>query len=216
MNILGITYGNHDTSAALFKDGKLISACEEERFNKEKHTKQFPINSIKECLKLGKLKVEDINYIALSTDPKRQIRKFWLEGALKYDYRLNAIFDEHKTIKKWFNIEEFIRKKLKYSGEIKYYKHHLNHISSSFYPSKFKKSLVVSYDGVGEGETGYFAIGKNKKLEIIHDRNHFPNSLGLIYAAVTFYLGWRYSCDEGIIMGLASYGKPHNKIPRKK
>ena len=80
MNILGITYGNHDTSAALFKDGKLISACEEERFNKEKHTKQFPINSIKECLKLGKLKVEDINYIALSTDPKDKLENFGLKA----------------------------------------------------------------------------------------------------------------------------------------
>ena len=215
MNILGITYGNHDTSATLIIDGKLICACEEERFNKEKHTKKFPINSIKECLKLGKLEIKDINYIALSTDPKRQIRKFWLEGALKYDYRLKALFDEHKTIKKWYELEDFVRKKLGYSGIIKYYKHHLNHIASSFYPSNFKESLVVSYDGVGEGETGYFAIGKNKKLEIIHDKNRFPNSLGLIYAAITSYLGWRYACDEGIIMGLASYGKPHNKIPKK-
>ena len=215
MNILGITYGNHDTSAALIQDGKLICACEEERFNKEKHTKKFPINSIKECLKLGKLKIEDINFIALSTDPKRQIRKFWLESAMSHDYRLKALFDEHKTIKNWYNLENFVRKKLRYSGVIKYYKHHLNHIASSFYPSNFKKSLVVSYDGVGEGETGYFAIGNNKNLKIVHDKNRFPNSLGLIYAAITSYLGWRYACDEGIIMGLASYGKPHNKIPRK-
>ena len=73
----------------------------------------------------------------------------------------------------------------------------------------------MSYDGVGEGETGYFAIGKNNKLEIIHNKNVFPNSLGLIYAAITSYLGWRYACDEGIIMGLASYGNPHEKIPKK-
>lgn len=215
MNILGITYGNHDTSATLIQNGKLICACEEERFNKEKHTKKFPINSIKECLKIGKIKIKDIDYIALSTDPKRQIRKFWLEGAINHDYRLNALFNEHKTIKKWHNLENFVRKKLGYNGVIKYYKHHLNHLASSFYPSNFKKSLVVSYDGVGEGETGYFAIGKNKKLKIIHDKNRFPNSLGLIYAAITSYLGWRYACDEGIIMGLASYGKPHSKIPRK-
>ena len=214
MNILGITYGNHDTSAALFKDGKLISACEEERFNKEKHTKKFPINSVKECLKLGKLKIKNIDYIALSTDPKRQIRNFWLEGALKNDYRLKTMIDEHKTIKKWYNLENFVKKKLGYSGAIKYYKHHLNHLASSFYPSEFKKSLVVSYDGVGEGETGYFALGKNKRLEVIHDKNKFPNSLGLIYAAITSYLGWRYASDEGIIMGLASYGKPYDKVPK--
>jgi carbamoyltransferase len=215
MNILGITFGNHDTSAALIKNGKLVCACEEERFNKEKHTKKFPINSINECLRLGKLKIKDINYIALSTDPKRQIRKFWLEGAMNNDYQFNVLFDEFKTIKKWYNLEDLVKKKLGYTGEIKYYKHHLNHLASSFYPSNFKKSLVVSYDGVGEGETGYFAIGNNGKLNIIHDKNRFPNSLGLLYAAVTSYLGWRYACDEGIIMGLASYGKPHNKIPKK-
>ena len=215
MNILGITYGNHDTSATLIQDGKLICAFEEERFNKEKHTKKFPIHSIKACLKLAKINIKDISHIALSTNPKRQIRKFWLEPSLDQDHRLNAMFDEIETIKKWHGLDSFVKKTLGYDGEIKYYKHHLNHLASSFYPSNFKKSLVVSYDGVGEGETAYFAIGEKNKLKIIHDKNKFPNSLGLIYAAITSYLGWRYACDEGIIMGLASYGKPHNKIPKK-
>ena len=215
MNILGINCGGHDTSAALIRDGKLICAFEEERFNREKHTKKFPIYSIKECLKFSKLKINDINYIALSTDPKRQIRKFWLEGALKNDQGLKKLIDEFKLLKKWYDLENFIRKKLQYKGIFKYYKHHLNHLSSCFYPSDFKKSLVVSYDGVGEGETSCIAIGKNKKIEVIHNKNVFPNSLGLIYAAITSYLGWRYASDEGIIMGLASYGNPHLKIPKK-
>ena len=215
MKILGINYGGHDTSAALIKDGKLICAFEEERFNKEKHTKKFPINSIKECLKFSKLKINDINHIALPNDSKRLIRKFWLEGALENDYGLKKMIDEFKIIKKCYDLENSIKKKLGYNGVINGYRHHLNHLSSCFYPSNFKKSLVVSYDGVGEGETGYFAIGKNNKLEIIHNKNVFPNSLGLIYAAITSYLGWRYACDEGIIMGLASYGNPHEKIPKK-
>ncbi len=216
MNILGLHCGGHDTSAALIKDGKLICAFEEERFNREKHTKKLPINSIKECLKLSKLKIGDINYIALSTDPKRQIRKFYLEEALKSDNGLKKLVDELKLIKEWYGLENLIKKKLGYDGIFKYYKHHLNHLSSCFYPSDFKKSLVVSYDGVGEGETCNFAIGKNKKIKIIHDKNVFPNSLGLIYAAITSYLGWRYASDEGIVMGLASYGNPHIKIPQQK
>ena len=73
---------------------------------------------------------------------------------------------------------------------------------------------MLSYDGVGEGETGYFSFASNKKIKLIHTKNLFPNSLGLLYAAVTSYLGWRYNCDEGIIMGLASYGNPNNKIPK--
>ena len=118
MNILGVNYGGHDTSAALIKDRKLICAFEEERFNKEKHTKKFPINSIKACLKSSNLKIEDINYIALSTDPKRQIRNFYLRGALKNDQGLKKLVDEHKYIKKWYNLENFVRKKLRYKGNL--------------------------------------------------------------------------------------------------
>ena len=215
MRILGINCGGHDTSAALIINGKLVCAFEEERFNKEKHSKKFPINSIRECLKFSKLKISDINRIALSTDPKRQIRKFWLEEAIKNDHGLKKFIDEFKLIKKWYDLENFIKKKLGYNGTFNYYKHHLNHLSSCYFPSNFKKSLVVSFDGVGEGETGYIAVGKKNKFKIIHDKNVFPNSLGLLYAAVTSYLGWRYASDEGIIMALASYGNPKKKIPKK-
>ena len=216
MKILGINIASHDTSAALIVNGKLICAFEEERFNKEKHTKAFPINAINECLKVARIRINSINCIAVSTDPMRQIRKFWLEGALKYDYRLKMMMEEKDSIQNFYNIENSIRKNLKYKNKIKYYRHHLNHLASCFYPSNFKKALVVSYDGVGEGETGYFSIGANKKIKVIHKNNLFPNSLGLLYAAVTSYLGWRYNCDEGIIMGLASYGNPKSKIPKTK
>ena len=214
MNIIGLNIGTHDTSAALIVNGKLICAFEEERFNKKKHTTEFPINAVRECLKLSNFKINEIDYISLSSDPIRQIRKFWLEPALKYDYRIKMLLDENKNIEKFFNIENLIRDKLGYEGKIKYYRHHLNHLSSCYYPSNFKKALVVSYDGVGEGETAYFAVGNKNKIRVIHDKNVFPNSLGLIYAALTSYLGWRYACDEGIIMGLASYGNPNKKIPK--
>ena len=158
MKILGINACSHDTSAAIIDNGKLICAAEEERFNKTKHTKEFPINAVKECLKISKCKIEDIDFIALSTDPIRQIRKFWLEGAIKNDYRLDMMMSENEALKRFYNLEKTIREKLKFKKKISFHKHHLNHLSSCFYPSKFKKSLVVSYDGVGEGETGYFAL----------------------------------------------------------
>ena len=216
MKILGINIESHDTSAALIIDGRLICAFEEERFNKKKHTRAFPINAIKECLKFSKNKINSIDYIAVSTDPIRHIRKFWLEGAIKHDYRLKMMLDEKDSMQNFYNIENLIRSTLKYKKKIKYYKHHLNHLTSCYYPSNFKKALVVSYDGVGEGETGYFSIGNKNKIKVIHKNNLFPNSLGLLYAAITSYLGWRYSYDEGIIMGLASYGNPNSKIPKNK
>lgn len=216
MKILGINIASHDTSAALIVDGKLICAFEEERFNKKKHTHAFPINAIKECLKVSKIKINNIDYIAVSTDPIRFIRKFWLEGALKHDYRLKMMLDEKDYMQNYYDVENSIRKTLNYKKKIKYYRHHLNHLSSCYYPSNFKKALVVSYDGVGEGETGYFSIGNKNKIKVIHKGNLFPNSLGLLYAAITSYLGWRHSCDEGIIMGLASYGNPNSKLPNNK
>ena len=112
MKILGINIASHDTSAALIINGKLICAFEEERFNKEKHTKAFPINAINECLKISKIKINAIDYIAVSTDPIRQIRKFWLEGALKHDYRLKMMLEEKNSIQNFFNIESLIRKNL--------------------------------------------------------------------------------------------------------
>lgn len=214
MKILGINICSHDTSAALIVNGKLICATEEERFNKKKHTKDFPINSIKECLKISSNSIKDIDCIAVSTDPIRQIRKFWLEGAIKHEYRLEMMLRESEAIKNYYEIEKKIKNELNFKKKIKFYQHHKNHLSSCYYPSNFKKSLVVSYDGVGEGETALFAVANNGKLKVVHDKNLFPNSLGLIYAGVTAYLGWKYNCDESIIMGLASYGNPKNKVPK--
>ena len=114
MKILGINIASHDTSAALIIDGRLICACEEERFNKKKHTNAFPINAIKECLKVSKNKINAIDYIAVSTDPIRQIRKFWLEGAIKHDYRLKMMLDEKNNMQNYYDIENLIRKTLKY------------------------------------------------------------------------------------------------------
>ena len=85
--------------------------------------------------------------------------------------------------------------------------------SKYFLSSKYKKSLVISIDGVGEIETSMFAIGKNSKLKLIDNKNIFPDSLGLIYAAITFYLGWKPFYDEGIVMGLAPLGNKKNIIP---
>jgi carbamoyltransferase len=217
MNILGINIGSHDTSAAVIINGRLICAAEEERFNKKKHTKDFPYNAIKECLRISKINIKKINIIAVSTEPLREIKNFWLRNAIKYDERIKVLFSEDlDSVKYYCNFEKIIRETLGYKNKIKYFRHHLNHLASSYYPSNFKKSLVVSYDGMGEGETAYFAIGHGKKIKIINKENLFPDSLGLIYAAITHFLGWKYNYDEGIVMGLAPYGKPFDKILNSK
>lgn len=216
MKILGINYGGHDTSASLTINGKLIAACEEERYNKEKHTRSFPKLAIQDCLKISNLKLKDIDLIAFSSDPNLQIREKYLSLALKDEYRIKVLIDDIERIKSVYNTENFLRKKTGFKKKIEFLNHHLCHHASTFYPSGFKKSLIVSYDGMGEIHSALFGVGQGKKINIFHDDNKYPDSLGLFYTAITFFLGWRIYCDEGIIMGLAPYGNSKNKVPGTK
>ena len=215
MKILGLHYGGHDTSASITINGKLIAACEEERYNKEKHTRKFPINAIKDCLKISKLKIDDIDIISYGNDPFLQIREKYLKLAIKDDYRIKAVIDDNLRIKNLFNTENLLREKLGFKKKIEFKNHHICHLASTFFPSGFKKSIIVSYDGIGEINSALFAVGDKNKIKVIHDKNKYPNSLGLFYTAITFYLGWKIYCDEGIIMGLAPYGNSKKKVPGK-
>ena len=112
MKILGLHHGGHDTAASITINGKLIAACEEERYNKEKHTRDFPINAIRDCLRISKLKINDIDIISYGNDPFLQIREKYLKLAIKNDYRIKALIDDSKRIDKLFNTEKLIRNKL--------------------------------------------------------------------------------------------------------
>lgn len=215
MNILGLNLG-HDSSSALFKKGEIVAACEQERYSKLKHTREFPIDAINDCLKIGKLKISDVDLISVSFLPEKHLKEFYLKPAFEDLRKLSFIFDGKERIKNLINLEEIIKSKLRYKKKIEFNNHHYCHLASTFYPSGFNKSLIVSFDGLGEYETGLIGIGKKEKIKVIHDKNVFPNSLGLIYSAITYYLGWKAFYDEGIIMGLAPYGNPNDKISNSK
>ena len=215
--VLGINYGGHDTSACLMINGQLKAACEQERYDYVKHSRNFPLEAIKDCLKISKLKISDVDIIAVGTNPTTIINERYLKKALFEKDRINFLLNDFEKIKKLNNMENYIRKKLNYKKKIEFHSHHLCHLASTYYPSGFKNSLLVSYDGTGEIDTGLFAFGKNGNIQIFqNERNQYPNSLGLIYSAITFYLGWKHHCDEGIIMGLAPYGNPYAKIKKNK
>ena len=206
--ILGLNYGGHDTSACLMINGKLIAACEEERFNKKKHTREFPIHAINECLKQAKLSIEKIDEITLSYDPKLlKIENFEkLIHPTRNRFKINDLQHLRSLRKQDFDLEDFVRSQLKFSGKITSHLHHLCHLASCYYPSGFDESLVISHDGVGEVDCSLLATASNGNISIFHHGNQWPNSLGLLYAAITEYLGWKYSSDEGIVMGLAPFG----------
>jgi carbamoyltransferase len=211
--VVGINYPGHDTSVAILVDGKIVSACEQERFDLNKHSRKFPYEALQECLSIANLTLDLVNEIAIGFDHKYHIREAYLKPALDDDGRLNALIRDIDKIKKIFNVEEKIRDETGYKGKINHYRHHDCHLASCYYPSGFNRSLVVSYDGLGEMETGILAIGEQGDITPIYQDQKFPHSLGLIYAAITSYLGWTPTCDEGIIMGLAPYGNADEKVP---
>ncbi len=215
-NILGITYGGHDTAAALLIDGKLVAACTQERYTRDKHSRLFPNEAVMDCLAIAGITIDQVDEIAFVNDIKSKIRGTYLKPAIESDERLDFLFNNIEKMIRTKNIDQIIRKNLNYKGVINFYKHHLCHIASSYYPSGFKDAICLSIDGVGDNETGIIASGKSGKIKILNNENLYPHSLGLLYSAITHYLGWKHHCDEGIIMGLASYGNSLDNIPGQK
>jgi len=184
MNILGIgpgiKLGHHDSSAALYSNGMLIAASEEERFKNYKHARSlFPIDAIKYCLLVGDLEINEIDIVSspLITYPN-------------YEKRLQRLFEFH----------------FGFSPKIKLHHHHLCHAASSFYKSNINHSLILTIDNSGDGASGLVAIGHRNEISEIDylDRAH---SLGVFYSMITQFLGFRAHNDEYKVMGLASYGK---------
>ena len=216
--ILGISAFYHDSSAALIKDGKIISAVQEERFTRVKHDSSFPKESIKYILKNSDIKLSEINSIVFYEKPflkferlletyiafaPKGFRSFaasmpiWLREKL---FQKDMIFKELKNIDQSFDDI----KKLKFS------EHHMSHAASAYYPSPYNEALVLTLDGVGEWSTTTIGIGKKNKIEILKEI-HFPHSLGLLYSAFTYYLGFKVNSGEYKVMGLAPYGAPKYK-----
>ena len=216
LKILGINYGGHDASACITNNGQLLAACEQERYDYKKHSRAFPLEAIEDCLKLSNLKMRDIDIISFGANPKLLVKERYYNLQKQFPERKKFSTKDKKKIKEFLNLEKTIRKKLNFKKKIDFNLHHLCHLYSTYCPSGFKKSLVVSYDGLGEIDTALFGIGESNRVRVIHNQNKFPNSLGLFYSAITYYLGWQHHCDEGIIMGLAPYGNADAKIKNSK
>lgn len=208
MNILGISAFYHDSAAALVSDGTIKLAVQEERFTRNKHDSRFPRNSIRWILEDSGLSINDIDHVAYYEQPSL---KFWrivdsfISAAPKGGgFFTDAIASQLKQ-KLW--VSSIIRKELGYKGKIHFIKHHQSHAASAFYPSPFKSSAFLTIDGVGEYETTTYGVGHDNAIEF-HKRINFPHSLGLLYAAFTYFTGFKVNSGEYKVMGLAPYGEP--------
>ena len=217
-SILGISAFYHDSAAALIIDGKIISAAQEERFSRKKHDASYPYNAIKFVLENSNLKLSEIDHIVFFEKPFLKFERL-LETYLAFAPKGFKSFSISMPI--WLREKLFQKKflfdKLKQHdayfkdiNKINFSEHHYSHAASAFYPSPFKESLILTLDGVGEWATTTLAIGKENNIKILKEI-HFPHSIGLLYSAFTYYLGFKVNSGEYKVMGLAPYGEPKYK-----
>ena len=209
--ILGLNCYHADSSACIIIKGKLEFGIEEERINRKKHWAGLPINSINACLINNNLTISDVTDIVINTNPYSNIKQksiYFLKNYIKGKKK----FEIFKRTRNKFKLlddlnKNFKKNKLNNKVKLHFVDHHISHIASAYYPSKFKKAIGLSVDGFGDFCSVAIAKCEHKKIEVI-DRVYFPHSLGLFYEAFTQLLGFRNYGDEYKVMGLSSYGKP--------
>lgn len=207
-HILGISAFYHDSAACLLRDGEIVAAVQEERFSRSKGDASFPARAVDYCLRRGGITMEDVDYVGFYDKPllkferiletylgvaPRGLRSFLMAGPL--------------WIKEKLYMDRELREALEYDGQILYAEHHESHAASAFFPSPFQEAAILTMDGVGEWATASIGVGRGGEIELLKEL-HWPDSLGLLYSAFTYYTGFRVNSGEYKVMGLAPYGEP--------
>jgi len=208
MHILGISAFYHDSAACLVKDGKVFAAAQEERFTRKKHDPRFPGNAIDYCLKEAGITSKDLNYVVFYDKPFLTFERLLLSYLTVAPKGLRSWLEAMPLwLGKKLHIAKVIQKELDFDKEILFTEHHEAHASSAFYPSPFKEAAILTIDGVGEWATASYGFGKGKEINLLKEL-HFPDSLGLLYSAFTYFTGFKVNSGEYKLMGLAPYGEP--------
>lgn len=217
MNILGISAFYHDSAAALVQDGKIIAAAQEERFTRKKHDESFPKNAVEFCLNQSGLSLDDLDAIVFYDKP---LLKFERLLETYYGFAPKGWFSFLKAMPVWIKekmflkrilyeelekIQTFDKKKIKFL----FPEHHLSHAASAYFASPYDDAAILTIDGVGEWATASIGHGKGSDLKILKELR-FPHSLGLLYSAFTYFLGFKVNSGEYKLMGLAPYGNANS------
>jgi carbamoyltransferase len=215
MKVLGISAFYHDSAAALIEDGRIIAAAQEERFSRRRHDARFPSSAIAFCLQFARTKVEDVDLVVFYEKPYLKFERL-LETYVGFAPRGFASFA--KAMPLWVHEKLFLRRFLvkefselaettDWDSRLMFSEHHYSHAASAFFPSPFSEAAILTVDGVGEWATTSLALGNDTRIEMLREIR-FPHSLGLLYSAFTYYLGFRVNSGEYKVMGLAPYGSP--------
>ena len=218
MKILGISAFYHDSAAAVIHNGEIIAAAQEERFTRIKQDENFPVEAAKFCLEYAGFSIDELDAIVFYDKP---LLKFERLLETYYGFAPKGLQSFMKAMPVWIKEKIFLKRMLheelekvgKYDKKkVKFLfpEHHLSHAASAFYPSPYDEAAILTIDGVGEWATASIGHGKGSQIEILKELR-FPHSLGLLYSAFTYYLGFKVNSGEYKLMGLAPYGNPNSE-----
>ena len=214
IRILGISAFFHDSSVTLLENGKILYASQEERFTRVKNDSSFPSHALRNLLKSNNLDLKKIDFVVFFEKPFLKFERlietylaFAPKGLKQFIYSMpiwlkEKLFMKREILRNLRDLDKNIDERKIYFSE-----HHLSHAASAFFPSPFEKAIIFTADGVGEWTTTSVAIGEKNKIKM-HKEINFPNSLGLLYSAFTYFIGFKVNSGEYKLMGLAPFGKP--------
>ncbi len=217
-SVLGISAFYHDSAAAIIVDGEIIAAAQEERFTRKKHDASYPKNAINYVLKEAGLNLNEVDHVVFYEKPFLKFERL-LETYIGFSPSGFRSFSMSMPL--WLS-EKLFQKKMLFDAlkeqdnnfndikKINFSEHHLSHAASAFFSSPYEEAIILTLDGVGEWATTTVSLGKNNKINILKEI-HFPHSLGLLYSAFTYFLGFKVNSGEYKVMGLAPYGEPRFK-----
>jgi carbamoyltransferase len=215
VRILGLSAFYHDSAAALIENGRIVAAAQEERFTRKKHDSEMPSRAIDYCLDQAGVELADVDFVAFYDKPFLKFERL-LETYLAFAPRGFQSF--RMAMPLWLREKLFLKQLLRselrqlasdidWEERLLFAEHHQSHAASAFFPSPFEEAVVLTMDGVGEWATTSLSYGRGNDLQMMKEL-HFPHSLGLLYSAFTYYIGFKVNSGEYKVMGLAPYGEP--------
>ena len=209
MYTLGISCYYHNSAAAILHNGKIIAAVDEERFSRQKFDDNYPKLAINWCLKESGISPAELNAIAFYDKPILKFERLLDNYIGVAPKGFHSFLD---VIPKWIHKRLWVKDEIKnhlkeFNGEIIFPEHHMSHAAHTFFTSPFDEASILTVDGVGEWSTTTFGTGQDTSIKLISDIR-WPHSVGLLYSAFTYFLGFKVNEGEYKLMGLSAYGKP--------
>jgi carbamoyltransferase len=211
MFILGISCFYHDSAACIVRDGNILAAAQEERFTRKKHDPRFPKHAVAYCLEGAGITIRDVDHLVYYDKPFLTFERLLMSYLTVAPRGLRSWLEAMPSwLSQKLHLPRVAKDETGYEGTVLFTEHHEAHAASAFYPSPFEEAAILTVDGVGEWATASYGFGEGAEITLMKEL-HFPDSLGLLYSAFTYFTGFKVNSGEYKLMGLAPYGTPRYK-----